>query len=432
MRKIAYMIIAVASAVIAGCGDGIDLPDINAETDLENIPLKEDEENLVEVESKALSVPFEHVGGLHTEEDFERIRTHLEESPWKEGYELLKNSKYAQLSFVTSPVETIKRGVSGDENYMNAARGAAAAYQLGLRWKIEQNDEYAAKAVDILNQWADVCTGLGGNSNVSLAAGIYGYEFAIAGELLRDYPGWNAKDFADYQNWMVDVFYPANKDFLVRHHGTTDLHYWANWGLCNVASVMAIGILADRRDIYNEAIEHFQTGSTNGRLTRAIYHVFTGEYANFAQMQESGRDQGHTLMCVGLLGTICQLAYNQGDDFFKYKENMFLKACEYVACYNYTTDEVPYITYIRYYTNQWNGVSEEKCTAIGEGSRGQDRPIWALPYYHYKNAEGIKDEQIKYLDIAVETRGIEGGGGNYGENSGGFDALGFGTLMYTR
>src|SRR5699024_9556260 len=98
----------------------------------------------------------------------------------------------------------------------------------------------------------------------------------------------------------------------------------------------------------------------------------------------------------------------------------------------YTTDEVPYITYIRYYTNQWNGVSEEKCTAIGEGSRGQDRPIWALPYYHYKNAEGIKDEQIKYLDIAVETRGIEGGGGNYGENSGGFDALGFGTLMYTR
>lgn len=28
--------------------------------------------------------------------------------------------------------------------------------------------------------------------------------------------------------------------------------------------------------------------------------------------------------------------------------------------------------------------------------------------------------------------GVEGGGGNYGPNSGGFDALGYGTLMYRR
>ena len=29
---------------------------------------------------------------------------------------------------------------------MNAARGATIAYQQALRWKIEQDDEYAAKS----------------------------------------------------------------------------------------------------------------------------------------------------------------------------------------------------------------------------------------------------------------------------------------------
>ena len=96
---------------------------------------------------------------------------------------------------------------------------------------------------------------------------------------------------------------------------------------------MAIGIVTDRRDIYNEGIDHLQTGDTNGRLRRAIYHDYAPDY-NFAQWQESGRDQGHTLMCVGLMGVICQLAWSQGDDFFAYDDNLFMRACEYAACCN--------------------------------------------------------------------------------------------------
>lgn len=44
---------------------------------------------------------------------------------------------------------------------------------------------------------------------------------------------------------------------------------------------MAIGIVTDRRDIYNEGIDHLQTGDTNGRLRRAIYHDYAPDY-NFA------------------------------------------------------------------------------------------------------------------------------------------------------
>ena len=156
MKKIYYLVAAFVALSFAGCGDGIDLPDVNVEKDLNMIPLPEDQLDLVQVESKDASVSMEHIGGLHTDADFDFVREKVKagESPWAEAYEQLKSSKYAQLDWTTWPTEIIIRG-EGAENYMNAARGAAAAYQMGLRWKIEQDDRYADKAVSILNQWAD-------------------------------------------------------------------------------------------------------------------------------------------------------------------------------------------------------------------------------------------------------------------------------------
>ncbi len=89
----------------------------------------------------------------------------------------------------------------------------AAAYQLALRWKITGDDAYAATAIKILNAWAAVCKKLSGDSNVALGAGIYGYQFALAAELLRDYSGWQAADFAAFKQWMVTVFYSVNMAF---------------------------------------------------------------------------------------------------------------------------------------------------------------------------------------------------------------------------
>ena len=41
-------------------------------------------------------------------------------------------------------------------------------------------------------------------------------------------------------------------------------------------------------------------------------------------------------------------------------------------------------------------------------------------------------KHLKYTKIATEYVGIEGGGGYYDANSGGYDVLGLGTLMYAR
>ena len=88
---------------------------------------------------------FRHPGGLHTKADFDRIKQQLKDGNSKvtAAYNKLKNAAYAQASAGTNPVATIVRGGGSGENYINAARGAAIAYQNGLRWQIEGNEACA-------------------------------------------------------------------------------------------------------------------------------------------------------------------------------------------------------------------------------------------------------------------------------------------------
>ncbi|MDR1128658.1 MAG: alginate lyase family protein [Treponema sp.] len=381
------------------------------------------------------SVPLKHVGGLHTEEDFARIRANLNVEPWKSSYAKLTANSLAQPSFTPYPTEYINRPSSGG-NYINAARSSHAAYQMALRWKISGDNAFATRAVYILNRWAQECKGVTGDTNQSLAAGLYGYAFAVAGELLRDYSGWTSAEFAAFKQWLLDVFYPRNLDFLNRHHDTHIDHYWANWDLCNLASIIAIGIVTDRRDIYNFALDYLQDNRSsvgNGNFFKNINNIHDYYGEELGQMQESGRDQGHATLCIALTGIICQLTWNQGDDFFGFDDNRFLKGCEYVARYNVASLDVPFTTYVRKYGNKNsspNG-SYETHTGVSPASRYTSRPMWALPYYHYAKIKGIGSGKIKYTKMGLDTTFPEGGAAG-GSTSGEYDQLGFGTLMYAR
>src|SRR5690606_13326924 len=212
-------------------------------------------------ETKKLTIDpnktFIHPGMLHREEDFERIRTKIEkgEDPWSSGWDKLTSNSHSSVNYTPNPVVKLIRGGNSREepepdNYSRAFNDAAAAYQTALRWKITGDDAYAETSIKILNAWADKCESLSGNSNIALGAGIYGYQFANAAELVRDYEGWAQEDFEKFKQWLLDVFYPVSKEFLETHWNTCTSHYWANWDLCNIANVMAIGILTDRADIY--------------------------------------------------------------------------------------------------------------------------------------------------------------------------------------
>lgn len=392
-------------------------------------------ENTLSAMQQADMRPMKHGknnGALHTENDFKRIRKNLNKSPWREDWEKFKDNVFSQASVPTYAVDELRVGGRLRENYLNAARGAAAAYQNAVYYRITGDEAHGKRAVEILNDWAATCKQFLGDTNVSLRKGIYGYQFAVAAELMRNYPGWTKGDFKAFQNWLLTFFYPRNSEFLKTHHGTPDDHYWANWGLANVASLMAIGIVTDCRDIYEEGINHFKSGRTNGRLTKAIYKVFDGENKYLAQWQETNRDWGHTHMCQGLVGVICQMAWNQGDDFFSYGDDLFLKGCEYTAKYNYAGLDVPNVPYTREYKSPW-GTAYAKHPAIPPRQKysGDARPIWALPYYHYAKVAKVAKQRYKYTEMALKMTEPEGGPDGK-SNSGGFDVFGYGTLMYAR
>lgn len=59
--------------------------------------------------------------------------------------------------------------------------------------------------------------------------------------------------------------------------------------------------------------------------------------------------------------------------------------------------------------------------------------MWELLYNHYGVRENLNVPWTKaFRDYVVQSNGgAEGGSGDYGVNSGGYDQLGWGTLLYT-
>ena len=414
---------------------------------------------------------FRHPGGLHTNADFERIKAQLAAGNEKvtKAYNILKNAEFAQPTCATWPVENIIRGGGSGQNYINAARGATIAYQNALRWKIEGNEACAKHAVDVLMAWANTCKGIGGDSNFALAGGLYGYEFAQAAELMRDYEGWKAKDFETFKRWMLDLWYPTimrfqrsrndtwrNWRYDASHGGQRPGHYWSNWGLCNTLALMSVGILCDDVFIYNQAMSYYKYGQAelakanypwpwapentetdkyNGGLNEYIdnlvphvaeYAGETGAYGKVGQMQETGRDQGHAQMAAGLAVDICQTAWNQGDDLYSYHDNRIAAGLEFQAAYNFDgREDLPWANY--HYTDchsAWHQAWVQE--GPNGGSRGEIRPYWARVIGHY---EGVKGVKMPFSEIALEKMGIDGG--PTGAVSGPYDHMGYSVLTCT-
>lgn len=404
---------------------------------------------------------FRHPGGLHTQADFERIKRMLAEGNpiVTQAYNVLKTAEYSQSGIATWPVETIIRGGGSGENYINAARGATMAYQNALRWKIEGTKSNAATAVSILMQWAKTCKLVSGDSNWALAAGLYGYEFAQAAELVRDYEGWSREDFETFKQWMLTVWYPGNINFLRGRNGTWENyvgnqggirpgHYWSNWPLCNALAVISIGILCDDVFIYNQGMSFmkydqvgtFQDPRTadpilsdgctefigNLVVTTSESPLETGAYGKLGQMQESGRDGGHAAMALGLAVDICKVAWNQGDDLFSYMDNRMAAGIEFVAACTQNVQGLPWTNYkyVDCRTAWHNG-----WLMPGPAEPAEVRNYWGTVIGHYESVKGVKMPFAERAYAQMTAYGPDGGG--RGSTSGGYDHLGYSVLMNT-
>ena len=401
---------------------------------------------------------FRHPGGLYTQDDFDRVKQQIADGNSRviAAHNVLKSAAYAQSSAGTSPVETIVRGGGSGENYINAARGATIAFQNALRWKIEGNKACANHAVDVLMRWCNTTKAVTGNSDQCLAYGLYGYQFAQAAELMRDYEGWKPEDFQAFQRWMLDVWYPGCIGFLRGRNGTWENsgkwwqapgHYWSNWGLCNAMALLSIGVLCDDVFIYNQGlsfIKYDQVGTfkdprtenpiKNDGLTEFWGNLIvtttewdgeTGAYGKVGQMNESGRDTGHSAMALGLAVDIARQAWNQGDDLFAYMDHRLAAGIEYVAAQCQSVENLPWTNY--HYGSSGYYYSDSRAWLMtGPAVGAQIRPYWATVTGIY---EGVKGVKMPFAEKCLDDMGIDAGG--QGSTSGGYDHLGYSVLMNT-
>ena len=407
---------------------------------------------------------FTHPGGIVSQADIDRAKQLLADGDTriKQAWEILCANEYSQSGVATWPVETIVRGGGSGQNYMNAARGAAMAYQNALRWKIGGTRANADAAVRILMAWARGNKYVSGDTNLSLAAGIYGHEFANAAELMRDYDGWSREDFEEFKQYMIRVWYNPAIDFLRRRHDTwlnarySNLgerpgHYWSNWGLCNALCVMSIGILCDDVHMYNQGVSFYKYDHVGtfkdrsslsvilndgcdefiGNLVPVVKKDSRGPFGYLGQMQESGRDQGHALMALGLALDICQVGLTQGDDLFAYMDDRIAAGAEFVAASNFGGVDAASLPWVNYNYADCRGTMGAGWlqTGVNTGGAGEYRPYWDRVIGYYEGLRGVK---MQYSEAASAKICPDGGGGNYSQNSGGFDHLGFSTLTSWR
>ncbi|MFJ8028136.1 alginate lyase family protein [Streptomyces sp. NPDC096311] len=347
---------------------------------------------------------FTHPGLLHTADDLARMKGALaaKESPIYEGYLAFAAHPRSSSSYPVQNTGQITSWGRGPSNYQNqAVADSAAAYQNALAWAVTGDRAHADKARDILNAWSASLTAVTG-ADGPLGVGLQAFKFVNAAELLRhgDYDGWVKEDIARCEESFLRVWYPAMSGYMLYANG--------NWDLTSIQSILAIGVFCEERTVVEDALRFAAVGAGNGSV---LHRIVT----DAGQGQESGRDQGHEQLAVGLMGDIAQVAWNQGVDLWAFDDDRILANAEYAARYN-LGGEVPF-------TPDLDRTGKYIKTAVSAVSRGTLPPIYEMYYAHYAGVRGLDTPYTK----AAVFRGTGGARVVEGSND---DLPSWGTFAY--
>jgi hypothetical protein len=351
---------------------------------------------------------FVHPGLLFVRADLERMRAMVNAGtePYLAGWERLRTDSRASLDYVPTPFAVVTRTSGGTgEGNVELRADAMRAFLHAVQWFVSEDAAHAEKSAEILGAWAGTLTAIEGDADRFLAAGLYGYLLANAGEILRHtYPGWDPDEEERFERMLLDIFYPLSHEFLETHAGSRVDHHFANWDAAQLVNIASIGVFVDDRTKYEEAVDYFYNGPGNGNIMRAVFDGETG------QLQESGRDQAHAQLGIGLLASLCETAWNQGDDLYSADGNRLLKGFEYTASYLLGND-VPFRTYMD---------QSRTHTEISAVNREQRRPIYEMVLHHYTGRRGVDAPFTRELAGETRPEGFHG------------DHPGFGTILHTR
>ncbi|WP_125185444.1 DUF4979 domain-containing protein [Botryobacter ruber] len=307
---------------------------------------------------------FSHPGLLHNTTDLARMKNMVDNKFGRayKSYELLLLSDKSSATYtMKGPFEnlsrqngTVKTGVESD--FM-------AAYYNALMWNITGNEAHALKSLEIIDAYSTTMKRIvDGDAELN---GLYGFMLANAAELMRyTYTGWSQDKSQQTESMLRSVFYPVLQNFKPCSHG--------NWDIISMKAMMAIAIFSNDKTMYNKVINYFYHGEGNG----SIDHYVVSEAG---QLQESNRDQPHTMLALGSLAEMAEIGLKQGIDLYEASNNAIMRGYEYTAKYNLGND-VPYQTSYDYCEKNFPDYNPEAISSVG---RGQFRAVFEIAYNHY-------------------------------------------------
>ncbi len=280
---------------------------------------------LVLAASPGYSQTFNHPGILNNKSELEFIKTKVKngEQPWKQAYDGLKASKYASLTYSPNASSSMDCGSYNKDKNGNTVpqcktfvEDGMAAYTHALIWFISEDRRYAAKSIEILNEWASTYNkneGSNARLNVSWAAPWY----CNAGEIIRHCNaggggGWASADISRFEG-MLAKFLPYVKDETMPGN---------NWIQSAIEAHIAMAVFTSNRAEFNNAVSRWKV-----RVKTYIYQTTDGPIpASFKSAaingvcMETARDLGHTKLGVNSMIYAAQTAHEQGVDLFSLEQ----------------------------------------------------------------------------------------------------------------
>lgn len=351
---------------------------------------------------------FLHPGMLFTKEDLEQIMNNVatRDPQALVDWNLLQTSPLAQLFYAQKFPSVVYRNAPSNAGISDLNNGSTAAFLHAIQWVVTGDQSYANKAIEILNGWANNLTSIQGH-DAQLAASLNGYKLLNAAEIIRyTDAGWSEDAIAKFSKMIGDVFYPLTSTYGQVNGG------WANgnWDAADIVFNLCYGIWSGNETIYNEAVDYYKNGAGNGSI---MHYIQTDD----GQLQESGRDQGHAQLGIGLLAMAAEIGWTQRDakpvgaDMYSYPDDTFrlLKGIEYTAKYNLGYD-VPYtpIPGVGYtLEDMGKGYSWMSGLKVSPVGRGRFSPIYQQIYNFYTHDIRLKDYELSYTGQVISREPID-------------------------
>lgn len=300
--------------------------------------------------NKQSHAQFVHPGGMNTKADLDFIKAKINanEEPWKSAYQDFLTSKagsyqgitpkaYSSLQYVHHPRASVNCGSYNDPNEgcNDIVYDGMAAYSLALRFYITEDQAYATKAREIMDDWSDAYE-QNTESNSRLIVSWATPWYVNAGEILRytSGSGWTTSN-TNKLNSMLNKW----KDYIFWEGKPSN-----NWMMSSVEARLALAVFQNDQSAFDNAVEKwkqrvktyiFQSSDGSQPIppagetqswTNSLWHDRnnrTGTAYVDGLCMETCRDISHTKLGVNSLANGAEIAWSQGIDLFDVEKERF-------------------------------------------------------------------------------------------------------------